>query len=271
MNGEIAQTLSLVAYANAFLQGQDIVFDLEHKTAQFCKLIEFIEIPQGVDTLRERIVLAEEPQSWFELLRKQGVEKVVLHYLSSGCDEFPDRQSSAFVGGGGRWVIEAIKGDRSDLWEARWKTEGWENAHTSGFRIWEVYYILFAKDCNRLAYDYPMMDEVYNILKQTLIDITKFALRQECTAHFSEYYQHALEFLSSENPLEDLDWLPEGFLLRAQQLVRACYEGWVFGGMGSWNDLVYDDETRVRYNKVSDNLYIGICLALIVAVNSFSS
>jgi hypothetical protein len=265
MNGEIALSLSLVAYANAFLQGEDVAFDRNHSTAKFCKFIEFIEIPGGVDSLTDRIILAEDPISWFRLLKKQGVEYVLLHYYSSENSVLSDRISSTFSGGGGRWVIEAVKDNASDLWEA-----GWLVGSSKGDRIWEVYYILFSKDCNRPDYDYPAMDEVYEILRQCLNEIYNFALSHVSTAHFAKYYQQCIEFLSSENPFENFDILPDGYILRAQQLVRACYTSWLFGGMGSWNDIVFEDDiTQQMYNKVSDNLYIAICIAIVVAVNSF--
>jgi hypothetical protein len=265
MNGEIAQSLSLVAYANAFLQGHDAVFDLNHPAAQFCKLIEFIEIPDGVDTLAGRIVLAENPQSWFELLRKQGVERVTLHNLSTGKGESLDRLSSAFAGGGGRWIIEVNKTDTSDLWEARWKTEGWESVAAGDCRIWEVYYILFASNWNRLAYNLPTIDDAYIILKDALVEINEFA--KDWASEFSQCFQQAIECLSSDEIIGE--GLPEGLELKPQQMIRASYKGWLFGGMGSWNDIVFEEESiRDRYDKVSDKLYNAICNALVVAVNS---
>ena len=265
MNGEIAQSVSLVAYANAFLQGQDVVFDLKHSTAQFCKYMEFIEIPEGEDTLSKRIILAEDPNSWFRLLKRQGVNHLILHYFPSDNTEVSDRFSTAFSGGGGRWVIEAVKEKTSDLWEA-----GWLTGLAKGDRIWEVYYILFAKNCNKLDYNQKAIDEVSKVLEQTLSEIYAFALVHESTAHFARYYQQAIEFLTSDTPFENCEILPEGFILKAQQLIRACYESWLFGGMCSWNDIVFEeDNTRQMYNKVSDNLYLAICVALVIAVNSF--
>jgi hypothetical protein len=267
MNGEIAQSLSLVAYANAFLQNQDVVFDLNHSTAQFCKCIEFIEIPEGVNTLKERIIIAEDPQSWFNLLRKLGVERVVLHYLSTRNDGFSDRLSSAFAGGGGRWIIEAIKGDTSDLWESQWKTEGWKTGFGSENRIWEVFYILFASDWNRLDYNLPTLDDAYIKLKEALVEVNDFA--KEWASEFSQYFQLAIKCLSSDDPIGE--GLPEGIELKAQQLIRASYRGWVFGGMGSWNDLGFEEDSiEDRYDEVSDKLYNSICVALVVAVNSAS-
>jgi hypothetical protein len=265
MNGEIVQSLSLVAYANAFLHGEDVVFDLNHSTAQFCKFIEFIEIPEGVNSLTERKLLAEDPISWFKLLKKQGVKQVVLHYYSSENSVLSDRISSAFSGGGGRWVLEAVKDKTSDLWEA-----GWLKGLSKGYRLWEVYYIVFVRDCNRLDYDFPALDEVYKIFKQTLNEIYEFALSQVSTVHFAKYYQQTIDVLSSDDPFENSDILPEGYILRAQQIIRACYKGWLFGGMCSWNDIVFDDDTTQQmYDKVSDNLYIAISVAIVVAVNSF--
>ncbi|MGD2073289.1 MAG: hypothetical protein PVG65_07385, partial [Candidatus Thorarchaeota archaeon] len=129
-------------------------------------------------------------------------------------------------------------------------------------------YILFATVSNRLDYVYPSLDDAYNTLKLALIEINKFA--QEWASHFVKYYQRAIECLSSEDSLED--YLPDGFDLRAYQLIKASSAGWLFGGMGSWNDLVFDEgSVDERYDEVSNNLYYAICNAVVVATNSYTA
>jgi len=46
-------------------------------------------------------------------------------------------------------------------------------------------------------------------------------------------------------------------------------KAWVFGGVGSWNDVYYQDpEAAAEYAAVSRNLYGAVLLALVASVNS---
>ena len=44
---------------------------------------------------------------------------------------------------------------------------------------------------------------------------------------------------------------------------------WVFGGMGSWNDLVFAARTEEdEYNRLSAKLYLAVLGAFVAAVNA---
>jgi len=44
---------------------------------------------------------------------------------------------------------------------------------------------------------------------------------------------------------------------------------WVFGGMGSWNDIGFQDEKdRQLYEDLSDKLYDLVIAALVAGINS---
>ena len=46
-------------------------------------------------------------------------------------------------------------------------------------------------------------------------------------------------------------------------------KAWVFGGMGSWNDVYFDDrEARTEYEAISRHLYSALLTALLASVNS---
>jgi hypothetical protein len=58
--------------------------------------------------------------------------------------------------------------------------------------------------------------------------------------------------------------IPDG---RAE-LLRAVSRGWVFGGMGSWNDSgPLDRGSEDEYESVTSNLYTDLCFAIVAAVN----
>jgi hypothetical protein len=38
-------------------------------------------------------------------------------------------------------------------------------------------------------------------------------------------------------------------------MLKAAMSAWVFGGMGSWNDMGFPGETQKEYEQVSDKLF----------------
>ncbi len=56
----------------------------------------------------------------------------------------------------------------------------------------------------------------------------------------------------------------------AQRLLAAAYSGWVFGGMGSWNDVVFSDlEDQAEYDRLTPALYQSLCHAIVAVSCSF--
>lgn len=55
----------------------------------------------------------------------------------------------------------------------------------------------------------------------------------------------------------------------ANRLLAAGAQSWLFGGMGSWNDLWLDDPSATdRLQRVTRNLYRSMLQAFIAATNS---
>lgn len=56
---------------------------------------------------------------------------------------------------------------------------------------------------------------------------------------------------------------------KIEYLLDACQSAWVFGGMGSWNDIWIEDENILNeYKIVSNNLYSSLISTIIQSVNS---
>jgi hypothetical protein len=65
------------------------------------------------------------------------------------------------------------------------------------------------------------------------------------------------------------DLLPAGYTSEARQLAAMAVKAWVFGGMGSWNDVYFDDrQVAAEYAAISQNLYGALLRALLASVNS---
>ena len=50
-------------------------------------------------------------------------------------------------------------------------------------------------------------------------------------------------------------------------ILDAAQSGWVFGGMGSWNDMAFHGEVEKEYARVSERLYSAITDAICAAAN----
>ena len=55
----------------------------------------------------------------------------------------------------------------------------------------------------------------------------------------------------------------------AVRLLDAYQPAWVFGGMGSWNDLGFHGEVQAEYNRTSERLFLTLT-EVIQAVNASS-
>ena len=96
--------------------------------------------------------------------------------------------------------------------------------------------------------------------------------REQKENYWADRFHKALETLDAASPLEDNDFLPKGcFSLESEQLFAAGLRSWVFGGMGSWNDLFFGGKKEDQYVQFSNELYEAVCQSLVVAINSYPS
>ena len=270
MQGSIAQLVALVIYGNAYLLRAETSGDFypSNSTFRFCDFVNFVDL-QKEDTKWAELPFASDPLQWFERLRKEGVDTLRMAYGPSGQTHTPDRMLVGFVGGGGRWILEAQRSGLSDFWEARWQVGDRDRADK---KIWRVTYARIAQhqppiqtqgleDLSRLSEE----------LDRQLTDIGEFAVVQKLDA-FAKLFQSARFRLHSKPPYPDLyhnDLIRTEFLPTAAcQLLAACQDAWVFGGMGSWNDLGFDAATQPRYEKLSEQLYQLLNRAIVAAANS---
>jgi hypothetical protein len=158
-------------------------------------------------------------------------------------------------------------GNRGEYWTPHWQV--WTKFKL-GDRRWRVTYTrIFASAWRNL----PPLDLEGTIfqLARSLREIQSFATDRDLE-HFAAVFADALAILESEGksfPVYHEDLAPEGFLSReAEIILHACQKAWVFGGMGSWNDVWSEGEARDFYEAVSEDLYQNLCAAICVAANS---
>lgn len=58
--------------------------------------------------------------------------------------------------------------------------------------------------------------------------------------------------------------------LRTRQLGNAASSAWVFRGMGSWNDQLFENELQAEFDQVSQQLYDAVLNGLVQSANNLN-
>lgn len=264
MVGPTAQLVALCCHFNGRARGiASGAFFPVNSTSQFCEYVHFVrERGRALRRILSRSVLVETPDEWLAHEARPGRSAVIVHHTadSSGIS---DRMSAGFVGGGGRWLL-AVTGDgQKDFWEASWEVGKREAADQ---RIWRVRYGLVKPNAEFARPQLRTVETLVRELRQALIDIHAFAEEHQMEG-FAGCFIKAIQCLSADDPFSAVfhkDLAPNGLLdLPAGQLLAACQTAWVFGGMGSWNDMGFQGSEQKRYERLSDALFVllneGIC------------
>ena len=272
MQGTIAQVVALILEGNASLRGiPSVGMTQAHSAMTFCEFVRFVDLTKTPAGWSERPV-ASDPSAWFEYLKQRGFESLRLTYGPSNDPNVDgtrvtDRMLVGFVGGGGRWLIQANKSGTSDYWEANWKVGDQQREDR---RIWQVTYGRVARNRPIGGSDQADLQVLRENFRNVLEEIKAFAMKKNL-AGFANCFARGLEDLgggSSANgfhkELLNASILPSS----AIQLLSAAQSSWVFGGMGSWNDLGFDGQDQETYERLSEALYTMANQAIVAAANS---
>ncbi|MEA3053752.1 MAG: hypothetical protein QOG72_2655 [Sphingomonadales bacterium] len=264
MQGTIAQTLGLAIHGNAFLRGLDNgPFWPDATFFRYCRSVRFMAAESGQGG-GERLAAAD-PDAWLRALRSRclGLRVRVERRGEGG---FGERMTVGFVGGGSRWLIEELGGNEPFAWS----DDDWSVTHPAAEdkRVWSVVY-RGAPDAPA-ADDPADLDSVERDLRVALQGIAPFAER--IGSDFAGAFRRALACLDSGEACASTyhpDLAPAGLLSpRAKCILGACETGWVFGGMGSWNDGAYGSEDAGDGDPLSQALFDALQAALASVANS---
>ena len=251
MNGTVLQLISIVSYGNDFLiNGHETDFTTNNVSFKNCYTVDFRSFKKDISSEKwEEIIIAANANEWFKQLKNEGCKKLRLFYQhSKDQSKTKDYKISVFVGGGGEWYIEAIYDKFSNFWATRWKI----NKEVSN--KWLVWFAVFAREAvtKNVLYD---EDITKDYLKQTLISISEFAMIQKLE-YWVKQFDSALEALTNLSPKQNSfckEIIPiKNYSLSSQQLLFTAEQAWVFGGMGSWNDVGFSDiDAQEKYETLS--------------------
>jgi hypothetical protein len=269
MNGPIAQIVALTCFGNAYLQGRNIpVFFPQNSTCAFCDQVDFVSVAKYFWGKRKEREVSKTPDEWFEYLKSTGTRGIYLSISPQNHPRIPDRISAGLAGGGGTWTIEAIlPNNQSSYWIARW--EVW-NREAPNKRIWRVTYEKVRTQSS--SEKKPIiLNNIVARLTDSLVKIHTFSEKHDCGV-FSNVFAEALDTLASKGKKlygYHKDLAPEGFLSQeALTILDACQKAWVFGGMGSWNDLFFQSDAQKEYIWLSEHLFQNIKEAIAAVTNS---
>jgi hypothetical protein len=268
MNGSLAQITALTCYGNAFIGGGDAPkFFPANSTCQFCDSINFFEFKKPLIGRTKEVEVAGTPDEWIASLKKRGAKGIRLVRQAQSDTGISDRMAAGFVGGGGTWMMEVMRGDgRSEFWAARWDV--W-NQDAPDRRIWRVTYGLLCVATTKPS-TARKIAEVKADFRSSLSAIHRFSEMESCGG-FTNCFAGGITAL--EEPEADIgyhkDLAPKGQLGdEARSLLKASMSAWVFGGMGSWNDMGFSGETQKVYESVSESLFQVLNEAIEVAATS---
>lgn len=270
MQHPIAQVIALAAYGIPRLRGSDPAprgLPADNSTLQFCEHVKFFGLVRG-DGAEQLTPYADDPQSWIDRLKQDGAKTLRIHHEPRSRSQPSPRLSAGFVGGGGRWLIEASGAEGRSLWESGWEIG--DRSHPQE-RIWRVKYVRIAAGRIHAPPGVRPVDAVIEKLHETLARISGFARRQNLV-EFAETFERGRIALRSDDPFHDAhhkDLVPPGLLdLEATRLLGAAQVAWVFGGMGSWNDLRFEGVNQSQYVRLSNELFELLNEGCVAAINS---
>ena len=265
MNGALAQIISLVAHGNLFLSGGSV--DLEaNSTFRYDASVKFIRFKSNQDT--EGVEVADSVSNWLSFLRSIKATRlwnIAFEWQKQDCPEYV---AAAFANGAPN-AIQADLPKGFEIWYPLHKTGG------SDKKRWLVEYrgLMFP---NSQAIPVQKMSLVRNRLKQAVSQAEKFANRSDVNASgWADWFTKSLEILDSPAPTIPYhpDMLPaSGFDLDARQILASAVRAYVFGGMGSWNDMLFEKPEITReYERITQDLYEALKLAFVMVSNSFAT
>jgi hypothetical protein len=269
MVGPTAQLIALACHFNGRARGIPAeIFFPSNSTCRFCEYVRLVRRRCnwfGKSTSWQTD--ASTPDVWLAREAKPDRSALILHQRFDD-PRISDRMSAGFIGGGGRWLLTTTSGGSCDVWEAGWEVG---NRDAADQRIWRVTYGLIEENSRT---DFPRsqsLDVLHRSLRSSLEEILLFAERNQLEG-FAGCFRKGIACLSAKDPFELVfhkDLAPAGLLgLAAKQILAACQAAWVFGGMGSWNDMGFDGEEQVVYERVSENLFSLLNECICAGTNS---
>lgn len=254
MNGELAQTVVLASFGNAALH------KLLSPSDEACLRTHPI-LCQHVSTIQFHEATAQSPtDAVFEWLRDLEQSHVIRLWLTDldSPGELEPHIAEAFSNSVPRGIATVLN-DGPVVFVPNW--------HFGRGQKWIVSYKLFQLP-DRIVLTSGNVTESLRRLGDKTAQARDFASRS-LQDHWCKWFASAIDTMQT-GELE-VQYLPsQGYSYEARRLIAGAAAAWVFGGMGSWNDIWFENKNlQSEYERVTEELYAAVSDGISTAVNSF--
>jgi hypothetical protein len=269
MTGNVAQIIAIISHGNYFLQTNDQLENfLSNSSFQFCNRVDFrLVTRKRLFVGGQTSTIAEDPIKWFAYLKTTTCERLRYYYRhSDSAKRLEDYNLAGMVGGGGDWFIEAVYGYGVVLWRSFWSVTA-QDANDQ--KPWSVTYGTDGAR-NEGKSSKTTITSSATSLSNSLNKAINFASLYGLDGWVPRF-EKALEALNSDNPEGDYyhqDLLAGSPSLERRRLFYAAAHAWVFGGMGWWNDNVFESDCQKEFQLVTSKLYDAVNEAYGTVLNS---
>ena len=269
MNPELAQLIALAAHGTAWLRSsvRSLPPALDTKNSAFRNVRVRFELRSAVHT---EPLTATTVAEWLQQLLARNVDRIMLAPI--GADERDGEHQPlaphlmvAFAGGA-QWRFLVTSPVSLELWTARWRNRRSVLEGT----YWSEALFESSAHSERVAPRYLDVVGATNRLNGSLREAADFARTRDLEP-WAQQFELALKRGTDTRPTlpTHRDILPEDHPDSAKRLLAEALEAWVFGGMGSWNDVVITGDTdRAKYDKLTSSLYAAVVDACVAAANA---
>jgi hypothetical protein len=251
MTGELEQCICLCSFANAILaapkQSSQIIASVPASAFSHVGVVRFDHASvAGQDAFLEWTNMLQKLKSrrlWLGATARQQFlsSHVAEAFANANPRSITAETSSGFIGWTTSWDFQPSKS-------------------------WTVTFTQIETPRPPVSWD---LDACFANLQSSISEIRDFAARI-AESHWQTLFEKALRALNTNTRNSRL---PEfGYDIQAHAIMNGAASAWVFGGMGSWNDLWFDDEKLLpKYNEVTERLYNAIIGSVMTSVNSFDA
>jgi hypothetical protein len=262
MNGELAQLICLATYGTTWLRLSSVTDPaqpadlIRNTTFKYVRSTEFA--PESGATLAD-------PSAWLHDLRARGYWRLwlALPEVVPVRARWPylEPHLEAGFANGGHWYVLATGSQPTEEWGATWRVI---EPRPADDRIWTVTYAGTLADGDTPLQ--PDLAQAGSALDRALTDARNLARRLD-EAEWATQFDEAIS-ATDERPPYQPDLIDPTYPDDARRLIAKASRAWVFGGMGSWNDLGFEDPARrAEHAEVSRLLFATLLQACIAAVN----
>jgi hypothetical protein len=269
MDGTVAFAIALVSYGNAHLENPVetnlLRIPSDRPTLKYILETDF-RSNGHVFARRKGKKVAATIEEWFDFIHRKGAKRLWLVFgeeLDSDQKEIMQQLESKLLG------IQVDYPTDHEMWVPDWDTV----VRAQRPRIWQVS-VKGMGIPTSMASKPGDLNAVREDIRKGLEDAIVFAKKSATGEFFSSHFAEGLTALESASPAPPYypDMLPSrGYSILARQVIAGASYGWVFGGMGSWNDIWFSDDSLMpEYNRITETLRRSVKMGLREGVNSFS-